>query len=178
MSRLSAAFVPKRRCSDILVAFAISALVSLWAGFPTRHLDTHDAADATAGLARAGWRLVYRPTPSETFRQDEEGDANLTYSIRASVDESGKLRGVRWDGPAFPAALTPGSRIVSVNSEPFALPILLQAVADTPTRALQLEIAANGRKRSVLIAYSGARYPWLERIEGTPDRLTPLLTAR
>ena len=39
-----------------------------WAAFLNRHLHSHSADEAIAGLARAGWKLVYTDTPTETFR--------------------------------------------------------------------------------------------------------------
>jgi predicted metalloprotease with PDZ domain len=75
-----------------------------------------DVCDTLDGIARAGWRLVFRPVPSQTFLQDEadSGDANLSYSIGATVDEHGRVDGVSWAGPADRAGIARGARIERV----------------------------------------------------------------
>jgi hypothetical protein len=52
-------------------------------------------------------------------------------------------------------------------------------VAKTGTRPIQLLVANGDRYRTVEIDYRGGlRYPHLQRIESTPDRLGAILTAR
>lgn len=151
-----------------------------WAGFLRGHLDTHDDAEATAGLARAGWRVVYDRTPSETFRQDEamSGVDNLDYSVGFQVRANGGVRSVVWGGPAFAAGLAPGARVVAVEGQPFSF-AALDAAVRTAAGPLTITVEAAGRTRVVAIPYRGPlRYPRLERIAGTPDRLSPLLAAR
>jgi predicted metalloprotease with PDZ domain len=150
-----------------------------WAGFLRRHLDSHDDANAIAGLARAGWRLVYKPEPTESFRQAEDGGGitDLSYSIGMQVRANGSIRAVAWNGPAFQAGLAPGVRISAVNGTSFSAAALKSAVASS--LSLSLEIENRGAKRTVTIPYKGGLlYPRLERIEDTPDRLTPLLAPR
>lgn len=152
-----------------------------WQQIIARHLDTRDDAEALAGLARSGWRLVYRDTPSTSWRQEEEteGVRNLDYSIGLQVRANGVLRSVAWDGPAFAAGLAPGAKLLTVNGAPFTPGGLEQGVAGAATAPLVLEVEAQGRRRSVTLAYRGTlRYPYLERIDGSVDRLTPLLAPR
>jgi len=152
-----------------------------WAGFLQHHLDTHEDADAMAGLARAGWRLVYTDTPSETFRQDEAeaGVSNLDYSIGLQVQADGVVGSVAWQGPAFKAGLAPDARITAVNGKPFSVAAIDDAVklaADVP---VTLTFTNDGRSRTAALAYRGTlRYPSLQRIPGTTDRLSGLLKAR
>jgi predicted metalloprotease with PDZ domain len=151
-----------------------------WSAFLARHLQSHDTADAMAGLARAGWKLTYTDVPTETFRQDEQaaGASNLDDSIGLQIDGQGHVKSVQWDGPAFRAGMSPGARVVEVNGEPFSTRALLDAVDAAASRALRVEFEYGGRKRLVSIPYAGGlRYPHLERIAGTPDRLSPLLLA-
>jgi predicted metalloprotease with PDZ domain len=152
-----------------------------WRAILQRHLDTHDDADALAGLAQAGWRLSYSDSPTETYRQDEAdaGTGNFDYSIGVQVRANGGVRGVSWEGPAFRAGLAPGARILAVNGAPFAIDTLQHAVAAAAAAPLMLDIESGGRRRTVAVDYHGTlRYPRLERIPGTTDRLTPLLMAR
>lgn len=152
-----------------------------WSGFLKRHLQSHDTADALAGLARAGWKLTYTDVPTATFRQDEQeaGASNLDDSIGLKVDAQGRVKSVQWDGPAFRAGLSPGARVVEVNGKPFSTRALLDAVGASASRPLSVEFEYGGRKRVVPIPYAGGlRYPRLERMAGTPDRLSSLLIPR
>jgi len=152
-----------------------------WPAFLRRHLDTHDDAEAMAGLARAGWRLVYTAEPSETFRQyeAENGGLDLTYSIGAVIDDDGRVASVAWNGPAFRAGMAPGMRVTKVAGEPFSLDALRRAVAKTPEAPLILDVGGGLRRQRLDIGYRGGlRYPRLERIEGRQDRLSQLLAAR
>lgn len=152
-----------------------------WRAILQRHLDSHEDADALAGLARAGWHLIYTATPSESFRQEEAADGarNLAYSIGLQVSDKGAVRAVSWDGPAFRAGLAPGARLLHVNGAPFDADRLEQAVALSAQTPLVLEFEQDGRRRSVSVDYHGPlRYPRLERVAGTEDYLSPLLKAR
>jgi predicted metalloprotease with PDZ domain len=152
-----------------------------WATRLRRHLDSHDDSDAMAGLARAGWRLRYDDSPTESFRQDEKesGVINLDYSIGLQIRSDGTVRSVVWDSPAFHVGLAPGSRITGVNNQPFSLATLERTVNDASHSPLSLSFESDGTAQTKLIAYHGKlRYPHLERIPGTEDRLSPLLAAR
>ena len=152
-----------------------------WRAFLDRHLDTHDDAEALAGLARSGWRLAWRATPSASWQQEEQidGVSNLDHSIGIQVRSNGSLRSVAWDSPAFRAGLAPGAKIVSVNGAPFEADLMVRRVAAAHAAPIILDVEAHGRRRSVELDYRGTlRYPAIERIPGVPDRLTPLLAAR
>jgi S1-C subfamily serine protease len=134
-----------------------------------------------AGFARSGWRLTYTPVASETFLQEEADFAstNLDTSIGLTVRATGAIRSVVWDGPAFRVGLAPGTRVTSVNGRPFSRAVLLQATADSMTAPVRLSVQTGDVQRDITIPYRGPlRYPHLERIAGTRDWLTPLLTER
>jgi predicted metalloprotease with PDZ domain len=152
-----------------------------WATFLQRHLRSQSADDAIAGLARAGWKLVYTDTPTDTFSQDEEeaGAINLDDSIGMQIRADGRIQSVRWDSPAFHAGLSPGSHVLEVNGQPFSTRALLAAVESAVSKPLSILADINGNRRDVNIDYrDGLRYPHLARIAGTPDRLSALLDAR
>lgn len=152
-----------------------------WPAFLRRHLDTHATADALAGLARAGWKLAYRDAPSETFLQDETdaGASNLDDSMGLQIDEDGRIASVRWNGPAFRAGLSPGVHVTQVDGKPYSTAALLAAVRVSATQPLTVEFDSGHGRKTVPIRYAGGlRYPYLERIAGTPDRLSALLRAR
>lgn len=152
-----------------------------WAVFLNKHLYSHSADEAIAGLARAGWALVYTNTPTEVFRQDEEesGATRLDYSIGLQVNPDGRVRSVGWDSPAFRVGLSPGSKLLEVNGQPFSTRGLLAAVASAASMPPRLRVDINGDSRVVALDYRGGlRYPHLVRIEGTTDWLSALLDSR
>lgn len=152
-----------------------------WRRFLRERLDAHDDHAVLDGLARAGWRLAWDDARSPAFRQAETdaGGADLSWSIGAVVSPKGVLRAVRWEGSVFRAGLNPGDRLVSVGGSPFseeALEAAIRGAADVPV-ALVAETASGTRE--VRLDYRGTlRYPHLERIAGTPDRLSALLATR
>ena len=164
------------------VCAALNAVAAYdWPAFLHRHLDTHATPDALAGLARAGWKLTYSNLPSTTFRQDErEAEiSNLDDSIGLQIDEGGRVASVRWNEPAFRAGLSPGARVLRINGQPFSTQAILSAVNASATRPLTIDFKAGIQKKTASIVYSGGlRYPHLERIQGTPDRLSALLRTR
>lgn len=152
-----------------------------WATFLNQHLHGHSADDAIAGLTRAGWKLVYTDVPSETFRQAEEqaGAINLNYSVGLQVNTDGRVLSVQWDSPAFRVGLSPGSKVLEVDEQPYSTRTLLAAIESGASKPLTMGVEINGGKRVVKLDYRGGlRYPHLERIAGAPDRLSALLGAR
>lgn len=152
-----------------------------WAAFLRRWLDAHDELDPTIGLQRHGWRLAYTETPTKTFRQHEqdEGVVDLSYSIGLKVADSGAVRAVSWDGPAFGAGMRPGVKIVAVNGQPFSPALLLLAVRDALRTPIVLTVEQDGGQTTRPIDYRGTlRYPYLERIVSQPETLGRLATAR
>ena len=152
-----------------------------WKAFLNQHLFTHASSDAIAGLARAGWQLTYTSVPTETFLQDEAdaGVINLDDSIGAQFRPNGSVRSVMWNSPAFRAGLAPDIRVVAVNGQPLSSAVLLSAIADSASTPLRLTLQDGETHRDAIVFYAGPlRYPHLERIPNTPDRLTSLLAPR
>ena len=86
-----------------------------------------------------------------------------------------------WDSPAFNAGIGAGMSIAAVNDIEYSDAVLKDAVkaAKTDKAPIRLMLKEFNRYRTVSIDYHGGlRYPALERIAGTPDYLTPILTAR
>jgi len=152
-----------------------------WKTFLNQHLFTHAASDAIVGLARAGWQLTYTSVPTETFLQDEAdaGVINLDDSIGAQFRPNGSVRSVMWNSPAFRAGLAPDISVVAVNGQPLSSAVLLSAIADSASTPLRLTLQDGETHRDAIVFYAGPlRYPHLERIPNTPDRLTSLLAPR
>jgi predicted metalloprotease with PDZ domain len=83
---------------------------------------------------------------------------------------------VLWDGPAFKAGLTVGDVILAVNGIAYDADRLKAAITAAKSGPpLSLIVRDGDHYRVVVIDYRGGlRYPRLERIEGTPDRLSAI----
>ncbi len=106
----------------------------------------------------------------------------LSYSLGLEAGaDNGVISEVVWDGPAFKAGLARGQQIIAVNWRAYSDDVLRDAVRAAVAGAppLELLVKSYDEYRSVRIDYhDGARYPHLERIAGTPDRLGALLRPR
>ncbi len=162
-----------------------------WAGFLRARLD--GGTPITGGLEASGWKLVYRDTPNTYAKTagKEGGGADLLYSLGFTVAKDGKLGEVRWDSPAFRAGVGTGMTLIAVNDREYKKDTLEDAVkaakagdasapvAKTSTQPIVLLVKDFDRYRTITLDYhDGLRYPHLERIQGTPDRLTSIFAAR
>ena len=154
-----------------------------WADFLRTRLDGHGPGAPLDGLARGGYRLVYAETPSDWQKTlyGEYKRNDFTYSLGFQTGGGNVIRSVQWNSPAFQAGLATGMEIVAVNgraASPGAISEAITAAKD-PNTAVELILKDADRYRTVRIDYhDGLRYPRLERIAGTPDRLGDILTPR
>ena len=154
-----------------------------WADFLRTRLDGHGPGAPLDGLARGGWRLVYRETPSD-YQKTLYGELkrnDFTYSLGIQTGASNNIRSVQWDSPAFKAGLAPGMEVVAVNGRAADADRIAQAImaAKDPATVVEMIVKDGDQYRTVAFDYhDGLRYPHLERIEGTPDRLGDILTPR
>ena len=165
---------------DDVVATLNGVMAHDWATFLRDRLD--GKVGLTGGIEASGWKLVYKDEPSALAKsRDSRGGADFVYSLGLTLDKEGKIGDVRWDSPAFDAGLGSGTTVVAVNGQEYGKELLEDAVkaAKTGEAPIQLMVKEFDRYRTVSIDYHGGlRYPHLERIEGKPDRLTPIFTAR
>ncbi len=155
-----------------------------WNKFLRTRVEQAGNEDALGGLARAGWKLVYRDTPS-VYQRDVEytrKQSDFSYSLGFVVaTTSGRIEEVLWDSPAFAAGLAASMTIVAVNNEAFTSEKLERAIADAAANKTPIDLLVRNfdRFRSVRIDYHGGlRHPHLERIGGTPDRLGEIFEPR
>lgn len=136
----------------------------------------------TDGIAAAGWKLVYQDKPSAYYKAMMKGrGANFIYSLGMSLDSAGRVGEVRWDSPAFNAGLGTGMQVLAVNDLQYSADELEEAVraAKAHPQPVRLLVKEMDVYRTLSIDYQGGlRYPVLERIEGSTDYLTPILSAR
>ena len=93
--------------------------------------------------------------------------------------KDGEITDVLWGSPAFKAGLAPGAKLLAVNGLAADAPSVLSdaiTAAATTTQPVVLLVRSGNRYREVPIDYHGGlRYPHLERIAGTQDRLDDIL---
>ncbi len=150
-----------------------------WATFLRSRLD--GKTGLTGGIEASGWKLVYTDTPSAFAKANARGSADFVYSLGLSVGKDGGIGDVRWDSPAFNAGIGSGATLIAVNGQAYDGDVLADAVkaAKDSNAPIELLFKEFDSYRTVKVDYHGGlRYPHLERIQGKPDYLTPILTAR
>ena len=147
-----------------------------WSAFLRERLDSHEVNAPLDGLRRAGWRLDWSETESETARNagGRERNDDFAYSLGLLLRPDGQVQQVRWSSPAFEAGVSPALQLVAVQgmaykAERLAAAITANKEGKTP---LQLLVKEGERYRTLTIDYrQGLRYPKLVRIEGVPEGL-------
>ncbi len=152
-----------------------------WAKFLRDRIDAH--APPLDGVAASGWKLVYTDKPSEYQKTAESDAKTIDYAASIGITVStkdGKLTDVKWNGPAFKAGIASGGTLVAIDGREFSAERLKDAVAATSKgEPLDLLVKSGDLYRTFRVDYKdGLKYPHLERIGGTPDRLTAILSAR
>jgi len=158
-----------------------------WAAFLRERLDAHEGGPLLQSLARSGWRLAWTDKPSEFFKAIEARNRSSSFSYSLGFDvssdarDASRITDVLWGSPAFEAGLAPSSTLIAVNGRAYKPEQMRDAIAEakTSSRPIELLVRSGDLYRTVTIAYRGGlRYPTLERIEGTPDRLSALLAPK
>jgi len=156
-----------------------------WAAFLRERLDAvgPDSRGPLDGIERGGYRLVFKEEPSGYMGAlyKELGRNDFTYSLGFMMNGSNRITSVLWGGPAFEQGLTSGWEVVAVGGRAASADALKEAVtaAKGTSEPIELILKNGDRFRTVRFDYhDGLRYPHLERIEGTPDRLGDILSPR
>ena len=154
-----------------------------WASFLRERLDRVGGTAPLEGLERSGWRLVFTDQQSDyaKARETEVERDDFFYSLGLAVGKEGKLQRVAWNGPAFKAGLAPDLTLLAVNLRAYKAEVLRDAItaAKTGGPAIELLLKEGDDYRNVRIDYRGGlRYPVLERIPGSEDRLAAILAPR
>jgi len=154
-----------------------------WATFLKERIEGRGRPAPLDGFTRGGWKLVYAEKPSDYQKAADTAAKrhDFTYSVGLNLKPTGEVQAVQWDGPAFKQGLVVSSTVVAVDGEAYSDTRLKAAItaAKGGKKPIQLIVKDGERYRIVDIAWSGGlRYPRLERIEGTPDRLGDLLAAK
>jgi predicted metalloprotease with PDZ domain len=181
--RDSGSFVPLTYSFDDVVDTLNQVQPNDWAKFLRERLDQVDANLPTDGITRGGYRLVFDEVASENYKSREQRDkaTDLTFSLGLTVEKSGKVKEVLWDGPAYKAALTSGSVLVAVNGVAFDPDRLKEAVSAAHTSHKPIEVivrSGNYFRVAQLDYYDGLRYPHLQRDKSQAALLDEILSPR
>ncbi len=174
-------YVPETYSFDDVVSTLNDVTPYDWAGFLKARIASAEKAPLD-GFGRGGWKLAWSETPT-AYQKSADALAkrtDLTYSVGLTLNATGTITGVQWEGPAWKAGLTVSNQVIAVNGEAYAAERFRDAVrASKSGGPIELIVKANEKFRVVKLDWKGGlRYPRLDRVEATPDRLGDILTAR
>jgi predicted metalloprotease with PDZ domain len=154
-----------------------------WSRFLNQRLSEKAAGAPLAGFTNAGYRLIFTDEPTPFFKDAEKNskELNLTYSLGATLNKTGKITTIVWDGPLFNAGLTVGSEIIAVNGLVFSEDDIKDAIrtAKGATDPIKLIVKSGDRVREVSVGWNGGlRYPRLEKVGTGENSLDRLLAPR
>ena len=153
-----------------------------WAGY-LRSRTEETGPVPMDGITRAGWKLVYTDKPTDYLKAAAERNksADFTYSLGFNVGSEGKIESIQWEGVGFKAGLSGNTTLLAVNGRAYKAELLRKAITEAKASRKPLELLVKrGQQYSTvrLDYFDGLKYPRLERIEGTPDRLEAILAPR
>ena len=156
-----------------------------WQGFFRTRVYEVSPKVPENGFTQGGYRLVYNDNEPEWLKKSENTRGvsfatSLGFSMKSESgsDSHGSLDNVSWDSPAFKAGITPDMQLQAVNDQKYTAAVLREAIlaAEKSKEPIKLLLKRGDEFVTVSIDYhDGMRYPHLERVETTPDRLDAIL---
>lgn len=151
-----------------------------WAGFLRERLTSKSPHGPLGGIENGGYKLVYNDQPNEVTQAQtaSSGVTQAWWSLGIDVGSDGRIADVLVGSAADKAKLGPGMQIIAVNGRQYTGQLLSDAIRDAKGNAnpISLIVANTGTFRVLGLDYhDGLRYPHLERVDGTPDRLDEIL---
>ena len=144
------------------------------------------------GITRGGYRLVYNDTEPEWMKHMDQSRGtsfatSLGFTVKGeggtednSPGVAGSITDVVWDSPAFRAGMTPDMELQAVNDQAFTISNLRQAILAAEKSNAPIKLLLKRAKEFITFTvdyHGGLRYPHLERVESTADRLDRILAA-
>jgi predicted metalloprotease with PDZ domain len=163
------------------IVFGLNSVVANdWRTFLRTRLDSNAPHAPLGGIERGGYKLIFGDSPNVFSRSSEavSETADFWYSLGLHVARTGVIGDVLKDGVADRAGLGPGMHVLAVNGRTFTPELLKAAIKEAQGSGPEIELILEntGYFRVVRLPYRGGeRYPFLERVEGTPDRLDEIL---
>lgn len=161
-----------------------------WAGFFRTRVYQVAPNVPEDGITRGGYRLVYNDNEPEWMKHMDKSrptsfGTSVGFSVKGEGEDSdgdgaqpGSITDVRWNGPAFKAGITPGMRLLAANDQAFSIAHLREAILAAEHTQQPIKLLLKREKEFITISldyHGGLRYPHLERVESTPDRLDTIL---
>ena len=151
-----------------------------WAGFLNTRVRAVAPRAPLGGLEASGWRLVYNDTPNEyvTATEKVNKNINLSFSLGLLLKEDGTITDIVPGAPGEAAGLSPGMKVIAVNSRRFSTDVLHDAIKAAKTDREPIELLVENAEyyRTHKLNYHGGEsYPHLERIAGRPDMLGEII---
>jgi predicted metalloprotease with PDZ domain len=183
-------FLGQRDTAPIVVPYtradveaALSAICPYdWHGFFEKYVYQASPLPPTDGLEASGWRLIYNPTPNnKLFSADLPNTPSYFAweSIGLILQKDGTILDVLPGSPAYDSGLGPKMTVVAVDGNTFSPDLLDEAIAHPQSGKISLLVRNFATVANHELLYvGGIRHPHLERIPGTHDYLTEILTPR
>ena len=151
-----------------------------WAAFLRERLDTNRVEAPLGGLENGGWKLVYQSEPNAwtALEQEEAQTVDFWFSLGLHIAENGSIGDVLHDGISDKAGFGPGMKIIAVNGREYDPNILRAAIIDAKGTMQPIEfiVANTGFYKILKLDYhEGEKFPALQRLPNTPDRLDDIL---
>jgi len=151
-----------------------------WAAFLHTRVYEIQPKPPLDGFTRGGYKLAYTDT-APAWRVAYEKMApvvGFAYSLGFQIMQDGTIGNVWWNGPAFKAGMVPDMHLLAVNDRAFTMNVLREEIlaAEKTKDPIRLTLKRDDKVITVSIDYhDGLRYPYLQRVDGTPDRLDDIL---
>ncbi len=164
-----------------VVAGLNAVVANDWAGFLKERLTMLTAAAPLGGINNGGYKLVYKDMMnswSAMASGANGGRLDTWYSLGLHISGSGGVIDAEMNGIGYKAGFGPGMKIIAVNGRAFSTPVLRSAIQDAKGSQTPLEfiVENTGFYRVLKVDYhEGERFPALERVSGSPDRLDEIL---
>ncbi len=150
-----------------------------WAGFLRARVYDLEPQVPENGITQGGYRLVYNDSQPDSIKhQDSSRGTSFATSLGFSVNKDNGIDDVWWNSLAFKAGITPDMQLEGVNDQKFSVAALREAIlaAEKSKDPIKLLLKRGDDFVTITLDYhGGARYPHLERVEATPDRLDAIL---
>ncbi len=150
-----------------------------WAGFFRARVFDVAPQVPENGFTQGGYRLVYNDTEPEWLKHSDPQRGNsFGTSLGFSVGSEGNIDNVVWNGLAFKAGITPDMHLEAVNDQKYTPALMRETIlaAEKNQQPIKLLLKRGDDYKTISLDYRGGmRYPHLERVGNTPDRLDAVL---
>ena len=153
-----------------------------WAGFFRARVFDVAPQVPENGFTQGGYRLVYNDTEPDAVKHANPQFGNsFGTSLGFSVSAEGNIDDVIWNGVAFKAGITPDMHLEAVNDQKYTPALMRETIlaAEKTQQPIKLLLKRGDEYRTISLDYHGGiRYPHLERVGTTPDRLDAILAPK